>query len=87
MLVEIILLELEIIIPTAYREDYTLTLRKLTRQREPQAFVRMSSKIHEYSSTIRGSNMAQMQSLLEKSNAFMEPTEGKLKLSPTNKLQ
>lgn len=73
----------KIIIPTAYREDYMLTLRKLTRQREPQAFVRMLSKIHEYSSIITGSNLDQMQSTLEKSNAFMEPTEGKLKLQPT----
>jgi hypothetical protein len=43
----------------------------------------MLSKIHEYSSTITGNNMDQMQRILEKSNAFMEPTEGKLKLQPT----
>lgn len=72
-----------IIIPTAYREDYLLTLRKLTRQREPQAFIRMLSKIHEYSSTIVGSDMDQMQSILKTSNAFKEPSEGKLKLQPT----
>ena len=75
----------KIIIPTAYREDHTLTLRKLTRQRDPQAFVRMLSKIHEYSSTITGDSMDQMQKLLEESNAFMEPTEGKLKLQPAKK--
>ncbi len=70
----------KIIIPTAYREDYILTLRKLTRQSEPQAFVRMLSKIHEFSSKITGENMDQMQNMLEKSNAFKEPEEGKLKL-------
>lgn len=73
----------KIIIPTAYREDYILTLRKLTRQREPKAFIRMLSKVHEYSSTIVGNDMDQMQNLLETSNAFKEPSEGKLKLQPT----
>ncbi|NBC24524.1 MAG: cell filamentation protein Fic [Bacteroidetes bacterium] len=78
----------KIIIPTAYREDYIGTLRKLTRQREPQAFIRMLSKIHEYSATIVGSDMDQMQNILEMSNAFKEPSEGKLKLkSATGKEQ
>ena len=73
----------KILIPNAYREDYILTLRKLTRQREAQAFVRMLSKIHEYSSTITSNNMNQMQNQLEISNAFLEPSEGKLKLQST----
>jgi len=70
----------KIIIPTAYRDDYMLTLRKLTRQREPESFVRMLSKIHEFTSTIIGNNMDEMQNYLEISNAFLEPSEGKLKL-------
>lgn len=70
----------KIIIPTVYREDYILALRKLTRQREPDAFVRMLSRIHEFSSTITGNNIDKMQSYLEESNAFLEPDEGKLKM-------
>lgn len=68
----------KIIIPTVYREDYLLTLRKLTRQREPGAYVSMLSKIHEFSSTIFGESINDLQTLLEKSNAFQESGEGKL---------
>jgi hypothetical protein len=64
-----------------YREDYILALRKLTRQREPDSYIRMLSRIHEFSSTITGNNIDEMQSYLEKSNAFLEPDEGKLKMS------
>jgi Fic family protein len=71
----------KIIIPTVYREDYILALRKLTRQREPDSYIRMLSRIHEFSSTITGNNIDEMQSYLEKSNAFLEPDEGKLKMS------
>ena len=69
----------KIIIPTVYREDYILALRKLTRKREPDAFLRMLSKIHEFSSKITGNNFMEMQSYLAESNAFLEPDEGKLK--------
>lgn len=69
----------KIIIPTVYREDYILTLRKLTKQREPQAFIRMLTKIHEFSAEVTGDNMEEIQKFLEKSNAFLEPEEGHLK--------
>ncbi|MBI2258789.1 MAG: Fic family protein [Flavobacteriia bacterium] len=70
----------KIIIPTVYREDYILAIRKLTRQRSPDAYVRMLSKIREYSTNIKGATMEKMQKILETSNAFYEPNEGKLKL-------
>jgi Fic family protein len=73
----------KIIIPTVYRDDYILALRKLTRQGEPEAFVRMLSRIHEYSNTIIGSNMDDMQILLEETNAFREHDEAKLKMKNT----
>jgi hypothetical protein len=69
----------KILIPTVYREDYILTLRKLTRQREPEAFIRMLNKIHNYSSKVSGEDMEQMQIFLKESNAFLEPEEGHLK--------
>ena len=69
----------KIIIPTVYREDYMLSLRKLTRQREAGTFIRMLTTIHEYSSTISGNNMDEMQQLLEGTNAFLEASEGKLR--------
>ncbi len=68
----------KILIPTVYREDYILTLRKLTRQQEPEAFIRMLSKIHEFSAEVVGSTMDEMQLFLENSNAFFESDEGRL---------
>lgn len=69
----------KIIIPTAYREDYLLALRNLTRQRDPVAYIRMMSKIWDYSAKIDGRSLTEMQIKLEKSNAFYEPTEKRLK--------
>ena len=69
----------KIIIPTVYRDDYLGALRRLTRQRDPKTYIRMLSRIHKFSSIIAGDNVDEMQLLLEKSNAFLEPTEGKLK--------
>ncbi len=68
----------KILIPTVFREDYILTLRKLTRQHEPEAFIRMLSKIHEFSKKVVGNTMYEMQHFLEKSNAFLESDEGRL---------
>ena len=69
----------KIIIPTVYREDYILSLRKLTRQKQPGAYIEMLSKIHEFSSKIIGNDIDEMQKILEENNAFLEPSEGKLK--------
>jgi len=70
----------KIIIPTVYREDYLGALRKLTRQRKPKAYIRMLSKAQEFSAGITGISMFDMQSRLEASNAFLEHTEGKMKI-------
>ncbi|MCP4120988.1 MAG: Fic family protein [Bacteroidetes bacterium] len=72
-----------IIIPTVYRDDYLLALRKLTRQAKPAAYIRMLSRIHEYSYTIVGPDMGGMQLLLEESNAFLEHDEARLKMKNT----
>lgn len=69
----------KILIPTVYRDDYLGALRKLTRQEKPEAYVRMLSRIHEYSTTVTGSKMDEMQTKLEASNAFHESDEGNLR--------
>jgi fido (protein-threonine AMPylation protein) len=66
-----------IIIPTVFRDDYILTLRKLTRDNDPKPYIKMLDKAQRFSQTIVGS-MDFMQDHLEKCNAFKEPTEGKL---------
>ena len=68
----------KIIIPTVYRDDYLSVLRKLTRQREPEPYISMLLRIYDFSETIHGENIHEMQQHLEECNAFLEPTEGKL---------
>ncbi|MCD4793850.1 MAG: Fic family protein [Bacteroidales bacterium] len=72
----------KIIIPTVFREDYLLTLRRLTRNNDPKPYIRMLTKAQEFSHTVTGNNMDKMQNILDKSNAFTEPSEGKLNIMP-----
>jgi len=72
--------ETRIIIPTVYREDYLGAIKKLSRQQVPEAYIRMLSRAREFSATIVGNDMDEMQRRLEASNAFLEPEEGKLKI-------
>lgn len=68
-----------IIIPTAYREDYLLALRKLSRSGEMDAYIRMLLRAQEFTASINFSNYNNVLAKLRKANAFMQPYEGKLK--------
>lgn len=70
----------KIIIPTVYRDDYMGALRRLTRQQDPAPYIRMLQRALDFSETIVGQNMDDMESLLEKCNAFKEHDQGKLKI-------
>ncbi len=72
--------ESKIIIPNVYREDYIGALRKLSRQSNPDPYIRMMEKAHCFSSNIYEEDMDAMQQYLESCNAFLEHTEGKLKI-------
>ncbi len=72
--------QFKIIIPTVYRDDYLGALRKLTRQQDPVVYIKMLDRAHRFSSTIVGSTIDQMKNILEQSNAFLEHTEGMLKI-------
>lgn len=72
----------KIIIPTVYRDDYMLALRRLTRQQDPSAYVRMLGRAHEFSANIAGEDMGVMEKHLEASNAFKEHDKAKLKIIP-----
>ena len=73
----------KIIIPNVYRDDYILSLRKLTRQRETDTYISTLSKAHEFTATIFGEGIDEIQTKLEKSNAFLLPEEGRLKIDRT----
>jgi hypothetical protein len=68
----------KIIVPTVYREDYMGALRKLTRQSDTETYIRMLLRIFEFSSTIYGEDIDQMEAYLRSCDAFMEPKKGKL---------
>lgn len=70
----------KIIIPNVFREDYLLTIRRLTRQQDPEPYIRMLSRAHEFSSTIYGNSLDDIQFKLNESNAFLSPEEGHLKI-------
>lgn len=70
----------KIIIPTVYREDYMGALRKLTRQRVADAYVRMLLRAYEFSSTLHSESIDEMEKHLIECDAFKEPKEGKLKI-------
>ncbi len=46
--------ESKIIIPTIFRDDYMLVLRKLTRQGDPEPFIRAMQRIHRFSAMVYG---------------------------------
>jgi Fic family protein len=70
----------KIIIPTVYREDYVGALRRLSRQHDPVAYIRMMQRAAEFSATIVGDAMDKMEKLLEASNAFKEHNTAALKI-------
>ena len=68
----------KIIVPTVYREDYMGALRKLTRQSDAETYIRMFLRLYEFSSSIYGDNIDEMEVYLHSCDAFMEPASGKL---------
>ena len=67
----------KIIIPTVYRDDYLLTIKKLTNQKEPNSYVEMLTKVHQFSNKLYLENYDDLYNYLESHNAFYESDEGK----------
>lgn len=68
----------KIIIPTVFREDYMGALRKLTRQSEPEAYIKMMLRAQEFSASITAQDFASMQKYLTECNAFEHHDSAKL---------
>ncbi|MEM9259372.1 MAG: Fic family protein, partial [Bacteroidota bacterium] len=66
----------KIIIPTVYRDDYLLNLRRLTRHHDATAYIRMMDRAHAFSHWLEPDNYYDLKRQLEGSNAFDE--EGKV---------
>lgn len=70
----------KIMIPTVYREDYMGSLKKFTKQRDGDAYIRMLLKAWEFSSNIYDSDLDSMEKYLTNCDAFLPHKEGKLKI-------
>lgn len=68
-----------IIVPTVFREDYLLSLRRLSRNNDPSVYIRVMEKLQLFSSHITGDNFDDAFSFLKESDAFEEPETGRLK--------
>lgn len=67
-----------IIIPTVFREDYLLSLKKLSHQRDSDAFIRMLLRAQTFTASIDFSSYDIALAALQQSQAFLEPYQGKL---------
>ena len=71
----------KIIIPTVYRDDYILNLKKFTNQGNPAGYVRMMNRAHAFSHWLNPSSFDELQEQLNESNAFRESREAVLQFS------
>lgn len=69
-----------IIVPTVFREDYLLALRKLSRQQDPGAYINVMVKLQKFSDNLYGSDFTELKEYLRQCNAYEEPSQAKLEI-------
>lgn len=69
-----------IIVPTVFREDYILSLRKLTRHKDPLAYINVMTKLHQFSDNLYGTDFTELKNYLASCNAYEEPSQAKLQI-------
>ena len=67
-----------IIVPTVYREDYLLALKALSRNAEPEPYVRMLTRAAQFSRWLEYSSQTRLFRQLSESNALVQPAEARL---------
>lgn len=72
----------KIIIPTVYREDYKLALKKFTKQRKCDTYINMLQRAQEFSANVYDESMDNMQEYLTSCKAFVEDSDVILKIVP-----
>ncbi len=72
--------ERRILVPIVYRDDYLGALRRLSRHADPQVLVRMFDRAQAYAAAVDCTDLDASRRLLEQSNAFRRPDEGRLRL-------
>lgn len=69
-----------IIVPTVFREDYLLALRKLTRRKDPSAYINVMTKLHQFSDNLYGNDFSELKDYLGACNAYEDPSQAKLQI-------
>lgn len=67
-----------IIIPTVYREDYVLALRRLSRSFDSDAYIKMLLRAEEFTASIDYRDYKSALQQFRNANSFLSPFEGKL---------
>ena len=69
-----------IIVPTVFREDYLLALRKLSRGKDPMVYINVMTKLHQFSDNLYGTDFTELKNYLAACNAYEEPSQAKLQI-------
>ncbi|WP_071145168.1 Fic family protein [Bacteroides ihuae] len=72
--------ETRIIVPTVFREDYILALRKLSRHKDSSVFIQVLEKLQRFSYNLFGENFEELNAYLIQCSAFEEPERVRLKI-------
>lgn len=67
-----------IIVPTVFRLDYLLTLRKLSRKKNPEAYIQVMQKLHAFSQNLYGADYDALNKYLLSCNAYEQPENARL---------
>ncbi|MDR0692318.1 MAG: hypothetical protein LBF69_04700, partial [Prevotellaceae bacterium] len=59
-------------------EDYIGSLKRFTNRKDPDAFIRVMDKLQYFSNNIFGETFEEFNNYMKATNAYKEPTEGKL---------
>ena len=70
--------QIRIIVPTVYREDYLLALRRLSRASDPKPFISVMEKMQRFSSNLWGEDFYALDEYLRACNAYEKPEDAKL---------
>lgn len=57
-----------------------MSLKKFTNRKEPDTFIRVIDKLQYFSNNIFGDNFDELNDYFEATNAYKEPSEGKLNI-------
>ncbi len=68
--------EVRIIVPTAFRNDYLDGLRKMSRQGQPDVYIKGMRFLHRYTDAIDFSDFDRSVSTLQETNAFADTVHG-----------